>query len=319
MLKKKIIIISIISVSLLLFWGCNKEVANDNNVQNKSESNGGTPMFDLLTEEQKNYLTEEQYFTKDRINKMDYEAINWELLGTGFELYNQSSGVEKFGLSYEDTEPISQKSDSEDLITMRKVIEIRKKEKEMRLNDFSEYKYEIEQYGEKYGMYIPVADYENTFVVISYTKDDAGSIHMQVPFIKHDRKGSSDCVFSILYDAESLRQYMEEEPKYETSGKKYIEVQHTSVTEDSMVLELWNCTEKAYKLVTSYELYEITDSGEKLIDASDGEKKDMRENSYSIEGVKFSEDVKLEEGKKYLIKFGKDTWGHFYDEVEFSR
>ncbi len=313
MLRKKIILWCVITASIWLLLGCKEEKENI-----KTVSSDDTPMFELLTEEQKRYLIEEQYFSEDRINMMEYEAVNWQLLGTGFELYNQSSGVEKFGVLYKDTDPISGISESDEIIKLEKVIEIRKKEKEMRLNDFAEYKYEIEEYSDRYKMSIPIADYDSTYVVIGYTKNDEGYVHMQVPHIIHDKKGTADYGFSILYDAESMRLYYEEEPKYDLN-RRYIEVQYTSVTENSIVLEVWNSVENECKLVADYKLYEIADGKEKLIDEAKGEERKLIANSYSIEAVKFSENVKLEEGKKYLIKFGKKWLGCFYDEIEFTK
>ena len=48
----------------------------------------------VLTEEQKNYLSDKKGIGTAALELMNKESINWNLLGTGFELYNKTSGVE---------------------------------------------------------------------------------------------------------------------------------------------------------------------------------------------------------------------------------
>ncbi len=316
-MKKGRLWVSIVICAIILgMYGCDSE----NKTDVKSNVDTRKITFDELTDEQKDYLTQVQLFTEDAINNMEYEAINWELLGTGFELYNQSSGVEDFGLSYSDTNPISEKSTSEDVITFEEVVEIRKKEKDMRLNDFAAYKYTLEaESNNRYTMCLPLADYEDTYVNIHYTKGEDNVINMQTPYIRHDMKGEADSVFSILYGNELMRQHYEVEPKYTLEGKVFIDILYTTVTENSLVVEVYNGSDKELKLVPSYKIYEKVDGKEVLIASGTGEQDEIEANTYSIESVVLQDDVKLEKNKKYLFKFGEDKWGHFYDEIEFIR
>ena len=54
----------------------------------------------VLTEEQKNYLSDKKGIGTAALELMNKESINWNLLGTGFELYNKTSGVETNGVEY---------------------------------------------------------------------------------------------------------------------------------------------------------------------------------------------------------------------------
>lgn len=54
----------------------------------------------VLTEEQKNYLSDKKGIGTAALELMNKESVNWNLLGTGFELYNKTSGVEINGVEY---------------------------------------------------------------------------------------------------------------------------------------------------------------------------------------------------------------------------
>ena len=78
----------------LVFTACAK---NGTNTDGKAET---TPILDILSDEQIEYLTEKLLFTMDAISDMSYEGVNYQLLGTGLELYNPTSGIEVNGLDY---------------------------------------------------------------------------------------------------------------------------------------------------------------------------------------------------------------------------
>lgn len=80
------------------------------------------------------------------IEYVSEEDLNRMLLGTGMELYNPSSGVEVFGLEYNKKVdliilqlPIPTKNDISD------VRKFRNKEKEMRIEDLTEYAYTVSE------------------------------------------------------------------------------------------------------------------------------------------------------------------------------
>ncbi len=320
---RKKILCTVMLMFIATLCGCGNDVEKGESKAKKTEMiDKKEGIYQSLTDEQKKYLTQTQLFTEDAINEMDYEAVNWELLGTGFELYNQTSGVEVFGLSYQEEQAISEISNSNELITLEKVIEIRNKEREMKLNDFVNYKYSITSLesdsGNAYLMQVPIKGYDNTSVEIIFSREDNDVINMKAPFIKHEM-GEVDSTFSILYDRDTFEAYYHEEPKYTLENKVYIGVQYSSVRENSLVLNIYNWTENEYKKNSNYELYEITDNGEKLIDSFEGEEEVIKGKSYSIAGIDFGDNVNIEKGKRYLLKYGKDIKGYLYDEVEFVR
>lgn len=314
---KKLFLLSCICVMVLLQCGCEKEYVNP---YSEFEVEKGDNLYDTLTEQQKKYLTEELYLSKTAINEMTYEALNWQLLGTGFELYNQSSGVEKYGLSYEQPEELEMNGTSSNLITIDAAIEIRKKGKEIKLEDFAKYKYTIEkrELSDSYIMQVPVAEYEDTFVDIVYTRDENGIVNMKAPHLRHE-EGATDSVFSLLYNKSWLDTFYETEPKYTLEGKKCIGIQYSSITDNSLVIELCNWTNTQYELSESYKVYEVLDGEEKLIYEYEGRDYIVTANSYSIKSVKLGDDCKFEAGKTYLVKYGNDKKGHFYGEISFIK
>ncbi len=86
---------------VVVLTACGKS-SSDNNSETKT-TNEEASLLDMLSEEQLDYLTQEEQLTEDAIKLMDYESVNWYLLGTGLELYNKSSGVEKFGITYDNS------------------------------------------------------------------------------------------------------------------------------------------------------------------------------------------------------------------------
>lgn len=80
-------------MTTLLFTGCNRKTNEEPNKEKK--------VYNVeLSEAQKKYLMNEQMTSEDALKYMDREGINWNLLGTGLELYNPTSGVEVNGLKY---------------------------------------------------------------------------------------------------------------------------------------------------------------------------------------------------------------------------
>ena len=134
--------------------------------------------MDILSKEQIKYLTEEAGYTTDSISNMSYEGVNWHLLGTGLELYNPSSGVEKYGIVYNadiDFDYTSD-SDSEKKITMDEVYAIRAKEKNIRVEDMEGYLYDVEmQETGYYKLYAPIDEYVETYLVMAYRINNDGT------------------------------------------------------------------------------------------------------------------------------------------------
>lgn len=85
-MKKYCVIL--LAVLAIVFTSCTK---NNTNTGGGEET---TPILDILSDEQIEYLTEKLLFTVDAISDMSYEGVNYQLLGTGLELYNPTSGIE---------------------------------------------------------------------------------------------------------------------------------------------------------------------------------------------------------------------------------
>ncbi len=276
----------------------------------------------ILTEEQKAYLAEYELIDEEELKYFSYEEINWNLLGTGMELYNQSSGIEKFGLTYETTEKISEKSNSERLITYEELLAIRLKDKDMRLDDFMVYKYEIvenENNPETDVMRLPLDGYESMYVDIIFSWVDENHIKMKEPYIRHDKKGSSDSVFSVLGDQALFQIYCEMEPKYTMSGKPYINIRYGSVTENKLAVEVCNSTEIDLNWDKSYELYEMVNGEEKLVTSFDGKKINCRFLTMYTDYITLPDGIELKENTQYLLKYGKNKTGYIYGEIIFQR
>ena len=159
-------------VTLLVLTACESKDNNskkDIEIKDTKESVSTSDNYKMLTNQQKEYLSSIG-FEEDSINKMSYESVNYYLLGTGFELYNQSSGVEIFGISYkltdkekkqiEDYQNDDGKTFHKDLkkITYKEAENIRGREKKIRLSHFLKYQGEIRyiREKEKFALFLPV-------------------------------------------------------------------------------------------------------------------------------------------------------------------
>lgn len=179
-MKKSIIFIAAI-IFAICFTACGN--SGEKNTQTETTTNGIK-----LTEQQLEYLKK----LRSDITGIEYvseEDLNRMLLGTGMELYNPSSGVEVFGLEYNKKSGFDYlaASDSNKKMTLSDVRKFRNKEKEMRIEDLTEYAYTVSEKtlnnsGEKsiiYELDAPITDYENTYMKIWFEiKDD--KIKMQV-------------------------------------------------------------------------------------------------------------------------------------------
>lgn len=306
------------------------QLANKENAQEVI----GSQLYDSLTEEQKEFLTEEQQMSVEQINGMSYEAVNAELLGTGFELYNQSSGVERYGLTYsfDSVEEIPSKGyyinfpyDSSEEISYEQLLRIRLKEKDMRIEDFMKYKYEItpRKDGKNvYDMMLPLAGYPDTYVILSFREEDDGTVKMKAPYIKYfySEEKEEGWVFSILYGQDWFEAFYENDAR-SLDGKVVCGIQYTSVTDHSLVIRVSNWTDQSLKVNPSFQLYKV-DKGEEIL-LSDytyesDEEQEQKLCSFSIYPVDLSgENPPLESGL-YRIKYGKNTARYVYCELDFE-
>lgn len=281
-------------VAVFILTAC----SNSNSSREETTTEYEKISMDILSEEQIKYLTEEAGYTTDSISNMSYEGVNWHLLGTGLELYNPSSGVEKDGIVYNadiDFDYTSD-SDSEKKITMDEVYAIRAKEKNIRVEDMEGYLYDVEmQETGYYKLYAPIDEYVETYLVMAYRINNDGTIKMLVP---HFACGEDKSLFSIYYDQTMFNAYNEYgEDAYE--DKVYFGIQYSSVTSKSLVLQLFNYKETDYSYKGKLVIYDENNEECMKIDADYS----VKLKTSSIFSVKF--DKELEKGK-YTIIIGED-------------
>lgn len=238
---------------ILLCFGCSKS-GNSADVQEET-----TPILDILSDEQIEYLTEKLLFTTSAISDMSYEGVNYHLLGTGLELYNPSSGIEVNGLDYTvDKEPDYEniKPESGRKITYEEAYAIRLKEKEMRAEDFLKYEFICNSDKENvYGFFVPLEGYDDTYVRFS-VRTDGRNIHMSTPLFIYKKSlfGSGGLTFSILYDTLDFEDFFKDN-KHTNEGSLLIGIRYGSVTPTSLVLKVRNYTEKKFKCNKSFDIY----------------------------------------------------------------
>ena len=344
MRKNKIIAALLLSLTLTVTaTACGGNVKKDNDSKkteytdtSKSLSKKhlhGKELYDSLTTEQLEYLKDRAgYFWsvegedeksdvfQNFVKEMKYEDVNRNLLGTGMELYNPSSGVEVFGLTYQSPQKKSyatMKSTSTEEITCEKALEIRKKEKDMRLDDFMKYKFQIEKYekDDLYFLNLPIKGYEDSYVRVPFSEKDNGEVHIScgpcIVWSKDCRidKKSFEYGFSMIYSPVLLEVFITN-PKHifqSTDDKIYVTLEEYSVTDESLYLSLFGAPKNEEKHDTSFEVYEINNGKEKLIKKYIGRKEKCGSKDYpQIQNVFVDlafDGKKLFPGR-YLLKYG---------------
>lgn len=254
-MKKSIIFIAAI-IFAICFTACGN--SGEKNTQTETTTNGIK-----LTEEQLEYLKK----LRSDITGIEYvseEGLNRMLLGTGMELYNPSSGVEVFGLEYNKKSGFDYlaASDSNKKMTLSDVRKFRNKEKEMRIEDLTEYAYTVSEKtlnnsGEKsiiYELDAPITDYENTYMKIWFEiKDD--KIKMQVPqLIYRNEADGKTTAFSINYNPMPIESFFENND-YSFENKMIVSVQYSSPRKKSIVLNAINWTDYDYHFNGTCDIY----------------------------------------------------------------
>lgn len=254
-MKKSIIFIAAI-IFAICFTACGN--SGEKNTQTETTTNGIK-----LTEEQLEYLKK----LRSDITGIEYvseEDLNRMLLGTGMELYNPSSGVEVFGLEYNKKSGFDYlaASDSNKKMTLSDVRKFRNKEKEMRIEDLTEYAYTVSEQtlnnsGEKsiiYELDAPITDYENTYMKIWFEiKDD--KIKMQVPqLIYRNEADGKTTAFSINYNPMPIESFFENND-YSFENKMIVSVQYSSPRKKSIVLNAINWTDYDYHFNGTCDIY----------------------------------------------------------------
>lgn len=269
-MKKSIIFIAAI-IFAICFTACGN--SGEKNTQTETTTNGIK-----LTEEQLEYLKK----LRSDITGIEYvseEDLNRMLLGTGMEIYNPSSGVEVFGLEYNKKSGFDYlaASDSNKKMTLSDVRKFRNKEKEMRIEDLTEYAYTVSEKtlnnsGEKsiiYELDAPITDYENTYMKIWFEiKDD--KIKMQVPqLIYRNEADGKTTAFSINYNPMPIESFFENND-YSFENKMIVSVQYSSPRKKSIVLNAINWTDYDYHFNGTCDIYKEDKDGNKKEKATTG-------------------------------------------------
>lgn len=269
-MKKSIIFIAAI-IFAICFTACGN--SGEKNTQTETTTNGIK-----LTEEQLEYLKK----LRSDITGIEYvseEDLNRMLLGTGMEIYNPSSGVEVFGLEYNKKSGFDYlaASDSNKKMTLSDVRKFRNKEKEMRIEDLTEYAYTVSEKtlnnsGEKsiiYELDAPITDYENTYMKIWFEiKDD--KIKMQVPqLIYRNEADGKTTAFSINYNPMPIESFFENND-YSFENKMIVSVQYSSPRKKSIVLNAINWTDYDYHFNGTCDIYKADTDGNKKEKATTG-------------------------------------------------
>ena len=356
MIVKKIIFL-FLSFGLLMLTACSNKKISGGEITTKSETPSDSGYYDTLTAEQIEYLNTYCFMDEDEINRLTYIELVNIFLGSGLEMYNQTSGVYRFGIKYclYDTNPeISEESygsyystlgdeEGKQQITIDEAYKIVEKEQNIRLEDFLQYEYIRECKTEEddvcYRLYLPVSDYKNVYVCTSYTEGDDGSIWILYPRFAY--KGESDSYYYVFdfYYRDYYKDYcfscisdegeMDFPDEYVYGGYMW-----GTATDSLLMLEYCYGSKEKVNINKSFSIYKMIDGNEELI----GEYKtsdsleDKSPGTKDIDGknVEFWWDdqfVYLDltlatNGEKlepgtYLIKFGIDKENYLYIEDEF--
>lgn len=308
---KKIKIMMCICLAAVIISGC-----YDKGKSQKDNNPSGQDF--TLTEEQKNYLADKKGIGTAALELMNKESINWNLLGTGLELYNKTSGVEVNGVEYiaDNSYDYQKSNDIDRKITFDEAVSFRNEDTKMRIEALSGYKYEITEVKEYRKLQAPVSGYDNTYLTIIFKVSD-NKVFMNAPYIEYCVAGNdSNFAFSILYDKDYIKVFFENND-YSLDGKLVYGIQYTSVTDCSVVLRITNYTEESYIFNGEATVYQVDDSGNIIPESAiECISKPVRINSLSFSIIPVSFD-NIAKGK-YAIIFGEDEASNIYGKLDFS-
>uniref|UniRef100_UPI004027B5FA hypothetical protein n=1 Tax=Eshraghiella crossota TaxID=45851 RepID=UPI004027B5FA len=308
---KKIKVVMCICLAAVIISGCSDKG------KSQKDSNPSGQDF-VLTEEQKNYLSDKKGIGTAALELMNKESINWNLLGTGFELYNKTSGVETNGVEYiaDNSYDYQKSNDIDRKITFDEAVSFRNEDTKMRIEALSGYRYEITEAEEYRKLQAPISGYDDTYLTIFFKVSD-NKVFMKVPYIEYSGPDNdSNFAFSLLYDRDYIKAFFENND-YSLNDKLVYGIQYTSVTDCSVVLRITNYTEDSYIFNGEATVYRVDDSGNIITESAiECTSKPVRINSlsFSIIPVSFANIAKGE----YTIIFGKDEAPNIYGRLNFS-
>ncbi len=257
---------------------------------------------------------------------MTYEELNWQLIGTGLELYNQSGGVERYGVTYNYPEYVDASqygtyyhkiecTNSEKQITLEEADAIRAKELDMRLDDFLEYSYiKVILENNALRFYLPLADYKNVYVSVQVKEFEDGTIKMNA-FLTYKEAS----IFSLLYEQEMMKGFVSE-PVGTFENKLIPFVHRATVTNKSVVVCFWYQSLEDATFYETYELYKVENDKDVFIAERKEAEETTLESFIELRPVTFFEDDTVLEPGEYKLVYGTyengDTVGTMYFEVK---
>ena len=279
---KKLLITVVLCCLALTLCSCSK----------KNDESAKDDVLKILSEEQKKYLNEEAGYTDDALKYMTKEKINYYLLGSGLELYNKTKGVEKYGLTYEVVDKfVMPESTSNELITLDEATEIRLKEDRIRLEDFLKFRYITKnEKDESWVLLFPLKSYKDTYIKLVVKYYDR-KLQLSAPIIYYSKKIETDngYFFSLLYDKTDFENFANES-NYSTEDSFFGFVQYGTVTEESLMIKVYNTYDKANHFKTKYKIYEGENITGKVIcegSFSSNSKYEMEKGTYTVEVIYF--------------------------------
>ncbi len=308
---KKVKIMMCVCLAAVIISGCSDKG------KSQKDSNPSGQDF-TLTEEQKNYLADKKGIGTAALDLMNKESVNWNLLGTGLELYNKTSGVEVNGVEYiaDNSYDYQKGNDIDRKITFDEAVSFRNEDTKMRIEALNGYRYEITEDGEYQKLQAPVSGYDNTYLTIFFKISD-NKVFMNAPYIEYSgADNDSNFAFSILYDKDYIKAFFENND-YSLDGKLVYGIQYTSVTDCSVVLRITNYTEESYIFNGEATVYQVDDSGNIIPESAiECTSKPVRINSLSFSIIPISFD-NIAKGE-YAIIFGEDVESNIYGKLDFS-
>lgn len=268
-MKRRIIfivfgILTVTAVIILLLCTVFKEKKLSNNIEYE------TGFGYLLEQKHLDYLVDfnyipSEYDPMEELNSLTYEELNMLFLGTGFELYNQSSGFEKFGCYYSYGEDVdvndyghyytNRESTSEKCISIEEAYEIREKDMDMRLEDFFDFKYEIFDEGNVKTYELPVEGYGYLYLVVSFIENEDGTVHIKRAPGFESRIPGNFSRYSLLCGRTRFDTCYNMEPRMTDTDKLGYGIQYTSVTDKTLVIEFFNWFDKVLYINNSHVIY----------------------------------------------------------------
>lgn len=299
--KKTLIIATAMLTLVMAVTGCK---SSKEQKETEGSTTGTNEIVASLTSEQRTYLAEEEMLSDYALSEMSKEAINWYLLGTGLELYNTTSGVEKNGVVYDaDSDyDYTAQSESDKIMTMEDVKAFRDKDVDMRVEDLAGYSYTIEKkYGDTpvYTINAPIDGYDNTGMKVMFTIED-GKINMRVPYINYDCDDGTSYTFSIKYDEADAKAFFED---YSLENKVIVDVVYTTVTDESLMLYVKNYTEDEVKFDGAYKIFLVDDNGDDIKEVMSGNTEAYEIDAKNMSAIPVNFEEKLDKGT-YRIEYG---------------